>query len=93
MRGPAGTQATLIVSRGKAEAEIVFAKTTVEPGRIVAANNGIQLTIGAVEFETTGYWGVAFAGGEVTAFSDLIAARTAGSPAPLLLGPTSYDLY
>ena len=44
-------------------------------------------------FGPTGYWGVVFAGDDVTVFADLIAARTSGSLEPLLLGPTSYDLY
>jgi hypothetical protein len=93
MRGPAGTQAVLSVSRGKSEAEISFARTRVEPRRIIAANNGIQLMAVGTSFGPTGYWGVVFAGDDVAAFADLIAARTSGSLEPLLLGPTSYDLY
>ncbi|MHA1559193.1 MAG: hypothetical protein ACTSWI_00770 [Alphaproteobacteria bacterium] len=52
-----------------------------------------KLAVAGTLFGPTGYWGVAFAGDEVTAFADLIAARISGSLAPLLLGPTSYDLY
>lgn len=93
MRGPAGTEAVLNVARGKSEAEVSFARTRVEPRRIVEANNGIQLVVAGTSFGPTGYWGVVFAGDDVTAFADLIVARTGGSLAPLLLGPTSYDLY
>ena len=92
MRGPAGTEITLTVRRGKETVEIAFARSLVEPFRTVRANNGIQIVTEAGVLQPEGWWGVAFAGEPVESFDDIVL-WIAGPGGSLLVGPVAYDLY
>lgn len=93
MRGPAGTDAALTIKRGKETIELSFQRMSVDPVRTVAATSGIRLSATPDAIGADGWWGVVFAGETPTGFDDLVAWRVGGTGDPLLLGPTSYDVY
>ena len=92
LRGDAGTDVVLTVSRGKGRAlDLVVTRNLVEPAPIVRATSGVRLSLPAgVTIQPDGWWGVAFEGEGAGA---LINWSNGTATAPLLVGPAIYDVY
>jgi len=92
LRGNAGTDIVLTVSRGKGRHfDLALTRNLVEPAPIVRATGGIRLSLpSGVTIAPGGWWGVAFEGegaGELVNWANGTAAT------PLLVGPATYDVY
>lgn len=93
LRGDPETVAMLNVLRGKESLTIEVERTTVEPHRTVAAASGIQLVVEVGIFAPDGWWGVVYSGNAVESFDDLVQWEIGTNGGPMLLGPTTYDIY
>jgi hypothetical protein len=92
LRGPPETDAVLTVGRGKDDSiDIAVTRAVVEAEPIARADGGVRLVLPeGVAIAPDGWWGVTFTGGSA---GNLINWSTGTADTPLLIGPTSYDVY
>ena len=92
LRGPPETDAVLTIGRGKDDSlDIAVTRAVVEAEPVARADGGIRLVLpDGVAIAPDGWWGVTFTGGSA---GNLINWSTGTADTPLLVGPTSYDVY